>query len=122
MSEIIVKFIVFSVVAIFIAICVLWKKPVTDCGKLIRKLCLVNAVGWLLILPLSDRGHPPPFLFPLLLFWLVNLPLLPAAAVVLWTCRKGREEKSLFLAVTSTYVVINMAVLFILPLIWLARE
>jgi hypothetical protein len=121
-SETIVKFIVFSIVAIFIAICALWEKPVTDCGKLIRKLCAVNALGWLLILPLSDRGHPPPFLFPLLLFWLVNLPLLPAAAVALWTCRKGREEKSLFLAVTSTYVVINMAVLFILPLMWLARE
>jgi hypothetical protein len=84
-------------------------------------LCVVNASGWLLILPLSDGGHPPAFLFPLLLFWLVNLPLLPATTVALWTCQKSREEKPLFLAVTSIYVVINMAVLFILPLIWLAR-
>ena len=122
MSELATKTIIFTVVALFISICFLWKKPVSVCGKLSFKLCIVNALGWLLVLPLSDRGHPPAYLFPLLLFWLINLPLLPATAVALWVCRKGREEKASYLAIASTYVVMNMAVLFILPLIWLTRE
>ena len=119
MFDLFTKLIIITVVALFIATCFLWVKPISDCGKLARKLCLVNALGWVLLLPLSGRGHPPPFLFPALLFWLLNLPLLPATAIVLWVCRKGHDEKAPYLAVASAYVVMNAVVLFIVPLVWL---
>ena len=122
MSELVVKIVIFSVLALFVAVCLFWNKPVSDCGKLSLKLCLINALGWLLILILSDRGHPPPFLFPGLLFWLINLPLLPATAVTLWVCRREREEKASYLVLASAYVVLNIVVLYILPLIWMVRE
>ena len=107
---------------LFLIVCLLWKKPVSDCGKLSFKLCLVNALGWFIIVPLSGSGHPPPFLFPALLFWLVNLPLLPATVIALWVCRKDREEKAAYLAVAWAYVVMNIVILFVLPLAWLICE
>ena len=113
------KLIIITVVALFSATCFLWLKPISDCGKLARKLCLVNALGWVLLLLLSGRGHPPPFLFPALLFWLINLPLLPATAIALWLCRQGHDEPAPYLAVAAAYVVMNAVVLFILPLVWL---
>jgi hypothetical protein len=122
MTELVVKIVIFSVAASFLIICLLWKKPVSDGGKLSLKLCVVNALGWFCILPLSDRGHPPPILFPLLFFWLINLPLLPAAVVALWGCYKGREERVPYLAIASAYVLMNILVLFILPLALLIRE
>ena len=122
MTEILVKTTIFSVVALFIIICLLWKKPVSDGGKLSFRLCLVNALGWFFILPFSDKGHPPPFLFPMLLFWLINLPLLPATAASLWVCLKAYEEKVSYLAIASAYVSMNVIVLFISPLVWLVHE
>lgn len=122
MSDLFIRITIAGLVALFIAACFRWVKPVSDCGRLSRKLCLVNALGWILLLPLSGTGHPPPFFFPALLFWLINLPLLPAATVALWICRKGRDEKSSYLAVASAYVVMNVAVLFIVPLFWLVAE
>ena len=121
-TEFVVKISVLSVATLFLVLCILWKKPVSDGGKLSFKLCLVNALGWFFVLPLSDRGHPPPFLFPLLLFWLINLPLLPAAGVALWVSYKGRGERASYLAIASAYVVMNIVILFILPLAWLIRE
>ena len=123
MTELVVKVSICLVAAIFLTICLLWKRPISDGGKLSLKLCAVNAAGWLLImlLPFSESGHPPPWLFPTLLFWLINLPLIPSAAVALWVCYKGREERASYLAVAAAYVVMNAAVLFILPLVLLIR-
>jgi hypothetical protein len=82
-------------------------KPVSGGGRLSLKFCIANAVGWLIILQLSGTGHPPPFLFPTLLFWLLNLVLLPATAVSLWVSYKQREERTFYLAAASTYVAMN---------------
>ena len=122
MSEPFVKVIIFSVVALFVAASLLWRKPVSDSGRLSLKLCLVNALGWLLILPLSGGGHPPPFLFPTLLFWLVNLVLLPAAAAALRVCYRRREERASYLAVAMAYVAMNAVLLFVVPAVWLIVE
>jgi hypothetical protein len=121
-TELITKTIIFSVVALFIIISLLWTKPVSGYGKSSFKLCLVNAFGWLLLLPLSDTGHPPPSLYPTLLFWLINLALLPAIALALWRSHKDREEKGAYLAIASVYLVMNIVILFIWPLVWIVLE
>jgi drug/metabolite transporter (DMT)-like permease len=97
-------------------------KPVSDGGRLARKLCIANAVGWLFILPLSSTGHPPPWLIPMVLFWLLNLGLVPAAVFALWASYKEREERIPYLAVASSYIMVNLAVLFVIPIVWLMRE
>ena len=124
MTELVVKISIFSVATLFLIICLLWERPISDGGKLSLRLCAVNAAGWLLVLPLtfSEGGHPPVWLFPLSLFWLVNLPLLPAAAVALWVCYKWREEGVPYLAIASAYVLMNIVFLFVLPLVLLIRE
>jgi hypothetical protein len=115
--------IIFAGVSIFLATCLLWKKPDSYAGKLSLKLCCVNAFGWLILLPLlSDRGHPPSWLFPALLFWLVNFVLLPATATIIWICQRNGEERASYLAIASVYVVMNIAVLYIVPLIWFMKE
>lgn len=121
MTETLARTTIFAAVAIFVAVCCLWQRPVSDYGKLSLKLCVVNALGWFIILPLSNAGHPPPFLFPALLFWLLNLLLLPAAVTVLWLCRKSGEEQRPYLFAASVYVAMNIAVLYILPLVSLVR-
>jgi hypothetical protein len=122
MTETVVKVLIGSTVIIFLVLSYLWKKPTTDFGKISLKLCAVNAMGWLIILPLSDRGHPPPFLFPALFFWLLNLLLLPATATVLWLSRKDGQEKRAYLVAASIYVTMNVVVLYALPLIGLLHE
>lgn len=97
-------------------------KAPSDGGRLSRKLCIINAVGWLFILPLSNTGHPPPWLIPMVLFWLLNLVLLPAAAFALWASYREREERIPYLAIASTYIMVNLAVLFVIPIVWLVRE
>ena len=122
MTETLARIAIFAAVASFVVICYLWQRPVTGYGKLTLKLCAVNALGWFIVLSLPDRGHPPPYLFPALLFWLLNLLLQPAAATVLWLCRKDGAEKPAYLAAASAYVVMNIAVLYIMPTVGVVRE
>ena len=122
MADLITRILIGHVVIIFIFLFLILTKPVSGGGRLARKLCIANAVGWLFILPLSSTGHPPPFLIPTALFWLINLVLLPSAAFALWASYKEREERVPYLAVASSYIVGNLAILFVVPLVWLVRE
>ena len=97
-------------------------KPASEGGKLTRKLCIGNAVGWMLILPLPTTGHPPAFLIPFFLFWLSNLVLLPAAAIALRMSYREREEKISYLALASSYVALNFLILIIYPIFWAVAE
>jgi hypothetical protein len=121
-AELVARIIAFLAVLIFVFVCLRLIKPVSGGGRLSLKLCIANAVGWLIILPLSTTGHPPPFLFPTVLFWLINLVLLPATAIALWVSHKEREERALYIATASTYVAMNAIVLFVVPLVWVVRE
>ena len=122
MSELTTRILIAVVVIMFVSVSLILTKPVSGGGRLARKLCIANAVGWLFILPLSSTGHPPPFLFPTVLFWLINLVLLPAAAFALWASYKEREEAIPYLAVTSSYIVMNLVILFAVPFVWVLRE
>ena len=93
-------------------------KPSSDSGRLSRKLSLINAIGWLILLPLPDKGHPPLILFPLVLFWLANLVLVPAAIIALWVSHRDGEEKLRYLLLAGTYVALNLIFLFAIPLLW----
>ncbi len=106
----------------FVSISLVLTKPVSGGGRLARKLCVANGVGWLIILPLSTTGHPPPFLTPTVLFWLINLGLRPAAAIALWVSHKNREERISYLAVASSYIAMNLVILFVGPFVWVLRE
>jgi hypothetical protein len=97
-------------------------KPVSEGGKLTRKLSIANAVGWIIIMPLPTTGHLPAYLIPLVLFWLINLVLLPSAAIALWMSYKEREERISYLAVTSAYIGMNFLILIIFPIVWAALE
>jgi hypothetical protein len=118
-SESIARILICLIVIAFISVSLSLAKPVSDGGKLSHKLCIANALGWLAILPLSNRGHPPPFLIPMIFFWLINLVLLPSAAIALWVGHKEREERVRYFAVGVAYVAMNVLVLFIVPFIWL---
>ena len=122
MSELIARILIGLVVITFVFLFLLLTKPVRGGGRLARKLCIANAVGWLFILPLSSTGHPPPFLIPMALFWLINLVLLPAAAFALWASYKERGEGIPYLAVASSYIVMNLVILFVIPFVWVVRE
>ena len=110
------------VVITFVSVSLTLTKPVSNGGRLARKLCIVNAVGWLVILPLPDMGHPPLWLILMVPFWLGNIVLLPAAAFSLWSSYKDREETKSFLVVASIYIALNLVILFVIPLVWLVRE
>ena len=86
-------------------------------GKLSLWFCLGNVVSWLIILPISRSGHPPPGLMLGLLLWTLNLPLLIVTATLLWLTFKSHEEKPGYLLVASTYVLLNSLALYIVPLI-----
>ena len=122
MADLPVRLIILVVVVLFASICLLVIKPVSAGGKLSLKLCLANACAWLVVLPLSDRGHPPPIVLGVALFWLINLPVLPAAATALWLSLKKQGETVAYVYIASTYVVLNLIVLFAIPIIWLVRE
>jgi len=108
-----------ALVPALLGVCLLWKRPVTDSGKLALKLFLTNGVGWFAILPLSRTGDPPPILIAGVLFWLINLPLLAAAATALWVSHKDHNEHIAYLAIASTYLTLNVAILFVMPVIGL---
>jgi hypothetical protein len=93
-------------------------KPISDGGKLSLKLLLINALGWLLILPFPNDGHPPPALIALIFFWLLNCLVLPAATAALWTGYRKNEESNRFLALATIYLCLNF-VLFLIPIAWL---
>ena len=115
--------ILIGVIAIgFIFVSLFLTKPDSSGGRLSRKLSIANAVGWLLIVPLSNKGHPPPSLIPMILFWLANLVLLPAAFFALWKSHKEREERIPFVAVGLTYIALNLVVLFVVPFAWVLIE
>ena len=121
MSELLTRILIGVVVITFVSVTVVLTKPVSGGGRLARKLCIVNAMGWLFILPLSTTGHPPAFLIPTILFWLINLVLLPAAASALWASYKEREESAPFLAMASSYIAMNIVFLFVIPFLLLVR-
>jgi hypothetical protein len=121
-TETVIRILIGSIVIIFLAVSYLWKKPITDFGKISLKVCVANAAGWLIILPLSDRGHPPQFLFPAVLFWLLNFLLLPAAATVLWLSHRDGQEKRAYLVATSIYITMNVVMLYVVPLIGILYE
>ena len=108
-------------VSIFLALCYLCKTPLTDFGKISLRLCFFNAIGWFIILPFPERGSPLSWSFPALLFWLLNFILLPAIVVVLWMCRKDHEERKSYLAIASTYLALNVVLLYIFPLVGLTN-
>lgn len=122
MSGLIARILICLVVIVFVSVSLILAKPVSGGGRLARRLCIANAVGWLIILPLSTSGHPPQFLIPTVLFWLINLVLLPAAAIALWLSHKQREEGIPYLAVAFTYIVMNFLVLFAVPIVWILRD
>lgn len=86
-----------------------------------RKLCLVNGVSWVMVLPLDNRGHPPPAVIVGMLVWLLNLPVLVATIVALWISIRAREESKAFITASTIYVVLNVLVLWILPIVVLVK-
>ncbi|MCA1816701.1 MAG: hypothetical protein LC746_09895 [Acidobacteria bacterium] len=120
MSEQTAKIVIGLAVIISVSSFFTWAKPATNDGRSSRKLCVVNAAGWLLLLPvLGEKGHPPPFIFWVLLFVPLNFVLLPMTATALWVCRRDGRERKAYLAAAFGYVVANVSVLFVVPLIWL---
>jgi hypothetical protein len=118
LSESVVETFFGLVILLFVVAMFTVAKPKSGSGTLARKLCIANAIGWLILLPLSSSGSPPQFLIPGLLFWLINTVLMPASVVALVVSLKERTERTGYLLVTSTYVAINIVVLFIVPLAW----
>ena len=114
--------ILISLMAILYVASLLFIKPVSEGGKLTRKLSIANAVGWLIIMPLPTTGHLPAYLIPMVLFWLINLVLLPAAAIALWMSYREHAERISYLAVTFAYVGMNFLILIIIPIVWAALE
>jgi hypothetical protein len=121
-SELMIRILIGIAAIAFIFASLFLTRPDSSGGRLARKLCIGNAVGWLLFVPLSTKGHPPAFLIPGILFWLINLVLLPAAFFALRTGHKEREEKISFVAVAAAYIALNLAVLYVVPLVWLLSE
>lgn len=121
MTDIFVKVAVFAVLMMFVAVCSLWQKPRTPSGKLALKLCLINVISWVIVLPLDDEGHPPPRVMAGALLWLLNLPVLVALIAALSVSFRSREENVVYLTIITIYVALNVALLCILPaflLIW----
>ena len=122
MSESVVKTLVAIVVTLFLAAVFTVVKPKSEGGKLARRLCVANVIGWFILLPLSTAGDPPPFLILGSLLWLANLILMPAAAMALRVSHKEHDERTSYLAVASAYVLTNVMILFVIPLIWVVIE
>ncbi|MEO8435625.1 MAG: hypothetical protein ABI596_12075 [Pyrinomonadaceae bacterium] len=117
--------IIAALAASFLIICGLWQRPITTNGKYSLILSAVNALSWFIVLPLETSGHPPPFLIVGYGLWLINVPLLIANATILWITRKSNEERRAYLIVASTYVVLNLLILCVLPLfllLWSASD
>ena len=95
---------------------IVFTKPHSDGGKLIRKLCFVNGAGWLVLLLFGSEGHPPGYLIPLILFWLLNVVLIPAASTALLKTRREADKTVAYSCVAGTYILLNLVVLFVIPL------
>lgn len=107
------------VVVLWVAALFLWAKPITEYGKWARALLAANGAGWLLGLAVAEvPGHPPPVVVFVVLFWPLNLLLLPAASVILWVCRRDAEGGA-YLTVAAAYVVVNVFLLYVVPLGWM---
>ena len=122
MSEVTLKASIALIAILFLVICLTLAKPASDGGRLSLKLSFINAVGWLLILPLSNDGHPPTLLIGFTLFWLINLVLLPSALFALAQGYRAREERKSYLVVAGSYLGLNLVVLFLLPAILLVSN
>lgn len=105
-------------ILIYVAVLVLLK-PASDGGRLALKLSLVNALGWIVMLALPPEGHPPLWLIVGVLFWPLNLVLIPASSVALWKSYQERDEKTGYLVAAGLYFLLNFAVLIVMPLAWL---
>jgi hypothetical protein len=112
--------VIISIVFAFLALTL--TIPISDGGKLARKLCLIDAAGWVFIMALPTSGHPPAYLIPLALFWLANFVMMPAAVFALWKSYKERQENKTYLAVAFTYAAINLFVFIGIPIIGVIKE
>lgn len=117
MTEPLAKITALAILTIYVVSCAFWRRPRTDAGKLGLKLCLVNVASWAIVLPLGTTGHPPPAVIIGGLLWLLNLPLLIATITALLVALKSRQENPIYLTVTITYVLLNVVVLWIVPVI-----
>ena len=115
------RILIFLMAALYL-LSLFWVKPASEGGRLTRKLCIGNAVGWIIIMPLPTTGHPPAILIPLFLFWLGNLVALPSAAIALRMSYREGEERISYLALTSSYVALNFLILIIYPIFWALAE
>jgi hypothetical protein len=123
MFEPVGRMIILIVVVLFLLCSLTLARPLSGGGKLSLKLFIVNAFGWLALLPFfGGRGDPPSWLIFLMLFWLVNLVLLPAGIIAVWVAFREHEEKIGYLALASAYALLNVITLFVFPLIWLFRN
>lgn len=109
--------IAFAILSIYVVVCAFWKRPRTDAGRLALKLCLVNVLSWVIVLPLDRSGDPPPVVIVGGLLWLLNLPLLIATIAALVVAFRSRQENRIHLTVTITYVLVNVIVLWLVPAI-----
>ena len=119
MSELGFRIAIALFLLLFAIACLVITRPISDGGKLSLKLILVNVAGWLLVLAMDSQGHPPPQLIVFVIFWLINLVLLPAAGVALWRSYGDREERMPYVAAASCYLAVNVGILFLMPLMWL---
>jgi hypothetical protein len=91
------------------------KRPATGTGRFFFKLSLVNVASWIILLPLSSRGHTPPLVIYGTLLWFINSPLLIVLAITLWMDFKERDENKVFLRTATTYLIMNVLVMWLIP-------
>gem|GEM_PF-6007802 len=56
-----------------------------------------------------------------MIVWLLNLPVFVATIVALWISIRAREGGKAFIAASTIYVVLNVLVLWILPIVVLVK-
>jgi len=108
-----------AILLTFVLVCLIWKKPRTGGGKLALKLCLINVVFWVIVLPLPIKGDPPPMIVIGGILWLLNLPLMIAIIAALWVTFREGEENFGYLTSAAIFVALNIIFLLIVPLIGL---
>lgn len=112
-----------AVAALWVAALFLWAKPSTEYGRWARALLAFNGAGWLLGSLLAYvPGHTPPIVYLVVLFWPLNLLLLPAASVMLWVGHRGEGERGAYLLAAFAYVVVNVLMLYVVPVIWVYQQ
>jgi hypothetical protein len=107
----------YLIVAACLASCAWWNRPITGGGRLTLLLMVINAIGWLVMLP-QDYTYKHGLSIGTLvamLFFLVNLPLLPAAITSLVVGFREGERRP-FVAIAATYLGLNTLVFIGLPL------